>query len=403
MAQVIFNPEIGVTAPSTEEIRADIGAKLQECFKQNSDDPLLNIEPSSPMGQFLDLMVAEIEAKNSEIIFLANMANPNLTTGKFLDALAALYGIDRKISEPTVVVCEVRGLQGTFIPYGAIVQDSNENKFRHSASAGVLIPASGVAITTFSAIEHGALEVGANSVTKIVTSIAGWDSVNNPTAGIVGRIEETDSELRTRMIDSYAINATGYVEAIEANLSALDGVLDARVLENPTNQTITSYGVQIDPHSILISIVGGDDEKIAETIYRRKDVGCGTTGNYEVSFTDPNYYNATYTYNIVRPESQALKIKITFFGTSMNPTEQKAVIQAVIDDVNGNGENGRVTLASTLYASRFFYTIQNSTAAPVANVQISLGDGPFTSKIEIPANVEPTIDENDVTIQFTGS
>lgn len=403
MAQVIFNPQTGVTLPSTQDIRQDIGEKIQQAFQTSPDEPLLNIEPSSPMGQVLDLIVSEIEAKNAEIIFLSNMVNPATATGKFLDALAALYGLDRKISEPTVVNCKLTGLKGTVIPYGAIAQDSQGNQYRHSNASGAKIADNGTVLTTFTAIEHGPLEVASNAVNKIVTTIAGWDSITNPTAGIIGRDEETDSELRNRMIESYAINATGYVEAIQANLAALDGVLDARVLENPTNQTITSYGVQIDPHSILISIVGGDDEKIAETIYRRKDAGCGTTGNYEVSFTDPNYYNATYTYNIVRPESQALKIKITFFGTSMNPTEQNAVIQAVIDDVNGNGENGRVTLASTLYAPRFFYAIQNSTVAPVANVQISLGDGPFTSKIEIPANVEPTIDENDVTIQFTGS
>lgn len=401
MAQVIFNPQTGATLPSTQDIRQDIGEKIQQAFQTSPDEPLLNIEPSSPMGQVLDLIVSEIEAKNAEILFLSNMVNPATATGKFLDALASLYGLDRKISEPTVVNCKLTGLKGTVIPYGAIAQDSQGNQYRHSNASGAKIADNGTVLTTFTAIEHGPLEVASNAVNKIVTTIAGWDSITNPTAGIIGRDEETDSELRNRMIESYAINATGYVEAIQANLAALDGVLDVRVLENPNNTSIEKFGVTINPHSILISIVGGEDEEIAKTIYQRKDAGCGTTGDYQVSYTDENFYNATYTYNIVRPESQALKIKVTFFGSSMNPTEKNLVIQSLITDVTGGGANDRVSLASTVYASRFYSVIQNSTTAPIASIEVALGTGTLASSVQIPADIEPTISESDITIAFT--
>lgn len=401
MAQVIFNLQTGVTLPSTQEIRQDIGEKIQQAFQTSPDEPLLNIEPSSPMGQVLDLIVSEIEAKNAEIIFLSNMVNPVTATGKFLDALASLYGLDRKISEPTVVNCKLTGLKGTVIPYGAIAQDSQGNQYRHSNASGAKIADNGIVLTTFTAIEHGPLEVASGAVNKIVTTIAGWDSITNPTAGIIGRDEETDSELRNRMVESYAINATGYVEAIQANLAALDGVLDVRVLENPNNTSVQKFGVTINPHSILISIVGGEDEEIAKTIYQRKDAGCGTTGDYQVSYTDENFYNATYTYNIVRPESQALKIKVTFFGSSMNPTEKNLVIQSLINNVTGGGANDRVSLASTVYASRFYSVIQNSTTAPIASIEVALGTGTLASSVQIPANIEPTISESDITIAFT--
>ena len=375
MAQIIFNPLVGVELPSTQEIRSDFGTRIQQAFQTSPTDPLLNIEPSSPMGQVLDLIVAEIEAKNSEILFLSNMVNPDLATGKFLDALAALYGLDRKISEPTVVNCVLTGLKGTVIPYGAIAQDSLGNQYRHSAAAGARIGDTGSVTTTFTAIEHGPLEVAAGAVNRIVTTIAGWDTINNPTAGVVGRDEETDAELRNRMVESYAVNATGYVEAIEANLAALEGVLDVRVLENPTNAAFTQFGVSINPHSILVAIVGGEDEQIAQTIYQRKDAGCGTTGSYQVSFTDSRFYNATYVYNIVRPQNQALKVKI-------------------------EGANDRVSLASTVYASRFYAAIQSATAVPVASIQVALGSGAFGSSVQIPANVEPTIQESDVSLVF---
>lgn len=403
MAQIIFNPLVGVELPSTQEIREDLGEKIQQAFQTSPNDPLLNIEPSSPMGQVLDLIVAEIEAKNSEIAFLANMANPETATGKYLDALAALYGLDRKISEPTVVNCVLTGLKGTVIPYGAIAQDSLGNQYRHSAANGAQIDDTGSVTTTFTAINHGPLEVAAGSVNRIVTTIAGWDSITNPTAGVIGRDEETDAELRNRMIESYAVNATGYVEAIETNLAALEGVLDVRVLENPTNAEITQYGVSIEPHSILIAIVGGEDSDIARTIYQRKDAGCGTTGDYEVQFIDETYYNATYNYKIVRPQNQSLKISVTFFGTSMNETEKNNVIQAIVQDALGQGANDRISLASTVYASRFYQAIQSQTSAPIAQIQVGLGTGALGSSVQIPANIEPTISESDVSIIFTGN
>lgn len=403
MAQIIFNPLVGVELPSTQEIREDLSEKIQQAFQTSPTDPLLNIEPSSPMGQVLDLIVAEIEAKNSEIVFLANMVNPETATGKYLDALAALYGLDRKISEPTVVNCVLTGLKGTLIPYGAIAQDSLGNQYRHSAANGAQIDDTGSVTTTFTAINHGPLEVAAGSVNRIVTTIAGWDSITNPTAGVIGRDEETDAELRNRMIESYAVNATGYVEAIEANLAALEGVLDVRVLENPTNAEVTQYGVAIDPHSILIAIVGGEDSDIAKTIYQRKDAGCGTTGDYEVQFIDETYYNATYNYKIVRPQNQSLRISVTFFGTSMNETEKNNVIQAIIQDALGQGANDRISLASTVYASRFYQSIQSQTSAPIAQIQVGLGTGALGSSVQIPANIEPTITESDVSIIFTGN
>lgn len=403
MAQIIFNPLVGVELPSTQEIREDLGEKIQQAFQTSPTDPLLNIEPSSPMGQVLDLIVSEIEAKNSEIVFLANMVNPETATGKYLDALAALYGLDRKISEPTVVNCVLTGLKGTVIPYGAIAQDSLGNQYRHSAANGAQVDDTGSVTTTFTAINHGPLEVAAGSVNRIVTTIAGWDSITNPTAGVIGRDEETDAELRNRMIESYAVNATGYVEAIEANLAALEGVLDVRVLENPTNAEVMQYGVAIDPHSILIAIVGGEDSDIAKTIYQRKDAGCGTTGDYEVQFIDETYYNATYNYKIVRPQNQSLKISVTFFGTSMNETEKNNVIQAIIQDALGQGANDRISLASTVYASRFYQAIQSQTSAPIAQIQVGLGTGTLGSSVQIPANIEPTISESDVSIIFTGN
>ena len=265
---------------------------------------------------------------------------------------------------------------------------------------GATIGDNGTVETTFDTVEHGNIEIGANTVTNIVTVIAGWDSVNNPTAGVTGRDLEPDGELISRMKESYAINANGTVANIQSNLSDLDGVLDCVVLENYSNRPQTQYSVQLVAHSIAVCIVGGDDDAIAETIFRRKSAGCATNGDTEVTYIDTEHFNAVYTYKIIRPTAQTFKVKVTFYAEGLNSDLQNEIKEAVVKDFLGELKNPRVTLASTVYASRFYQAIQSVTDTPINNIQISLNNGAFANLIEVPANVSPTLTEDDVSINF---
>lgn len=402
MAELRFNPDTGVVVPTTRAVRDDIAAGFQEAFKVNDTDPLLNVDPAAPMGQVVDLVTTEVAAKNTEVAFLANQLNPRTATGVWLDALAALYGLTRKISEPTVVVCTCTGLQGTVIPYGAIVQDAQGNKLRHSVGGGVTIPASGSIDTPFSTVEHGAIEIGPKTVDQIITVVAGWDSVTNAAAGVVGRVEEPDGELLSRMRQSYAINANGTVENIQANLAALDGVLDCVVLENFTSDPQVQYDITIKGHSIAVCVVGGDDTEIAKTLFQRKSAGCGTVGDTEVEYVDTEHYNALYTYKIVRPRATTFKVQVDFFDEDMDPVTQATIKDALISDFNGELSNPRVKLATSVYASRFYRCVQAVSDSPIKDILIGIGDGGLTTRVDVPANQSPSLSAESITLQFGG-
>lgn len=402
MAQLAFNDQTGVVVPTTQEVRQDIAESVQTAFKVNDSDPALNVDPTAPMGQVVDIITTEVQAKNTEVAFLANQLNPRTATGVWLDALAALYGLTRKVSEPTVVVCTCTGLQGTVIPYGAIVQDTLGNQLRHSVAGGVVIPAAGTIDTQFSTVEHGAIEIGAGTVTKIVTVIAGWDTVTNAAAGITGRDVEPDGELLNRIKQSYAINANGTVANMQANLAALDGVLDCVVLENYTNEPQLQYGITLTAHSVAVCIVGGDDDAIAQTIFERKSAGCGTVGTTQVTYVDTEHFNATYIYNIVRPTAVDFEVQVTFFDDDMPPTTQDQVKQAIVSDFLGELENARVKLATTVYASRFYQCIQNVTDSPIMQIQIGINGGSLGASVELPADESPTISTDSITLNFGG-
>lgn len=400
MASIVFNENTGIEIPETSDVRQDLETGFKNAFQINPDDPELNTDPTSPFGQIIDLITAEVEAKNAEIAFISNMSNIYLATGKFLDSQATLYGLRRKISEPTIVTCTCTGLRGTVIPYGAIVQDVNNNQFRCNVAAGVTIGNTGTVDVTFAAIEKGALVVSPNAVTQIITSIAGWETVNNSSAGITGRVEETDAELRNRIQESYAINSTGSVESLESNLAQLSGVIDVAVLENYTNSSVTKYGVSVDPHSVAVCISGGEDADIASIIYARKDIGCGTTGDTEVQYIDTAHANTVYRYNIIRPVSTNFYIYVDFFSTELNSDLQDEIKQALINDFLGVLDNDRVKLASEVFSSRFYQCIQDVTNAPIASLTIALGSGTASQHVTIDADVEPTLAAENITLSF---
>lgn len=398
-----FDSASGLTIPDTQTIRSAVVSALVKCFRVNATDDDLRTAPGTPGGQLVDLLTAEIAARNAEISYIVNQISPYTARGIHLDRLAQLYGIDRKISEPTVVTCTCRGLRGTVIPYGAIVQDTLGNQLRQSTVGGLTIGANGTVTGPFSTIEHGAIEIGAHTVTKIVTVIAGWDAVDNDAAGSTGRATEPDGELYNRMTQSYAINAHGSVKNIEANLAELDGVLDVVVLENYTNKTIIKYSVSLGPHSIACCIVGGKDDDIAKVLFQRKDLGCDTMGETQVTYIDTEHFNAKYVYNIIRPTSATFKVRVHFYDEAMAPDYITAVKKAVVSDFLGEGRNARVKIATTVPASRFYKVVQDVVTADVKNIEVSLGDAAFGDHVDIPANVEPTIDEDAVELVFGGA
>lgn len=87
----------------------------------------------------------------------------------------------------------------------------------------------------FLAQEYGPIAAPAGSLNQIVTPIAGWQSITNFKAGVTGRFQETDAELRLRRANSLNVLGSGTVEAIRARLlQEVPGVTSVTVFENVT-------------------------------------------------------------------------------------------------------------------------------------------------------------------------
>ena len=81
--------------------------------------------------------------------------------------------------------------------------------------------------------DFGPIVAPINTLTEILTPISGWISINNPKAGLTGRLIETDAELRIRRNNSLRLLGAGTVESIRARLlQQVPGVTSAFVFEN---------------------------------------------------------------------------------------------------------------------------------------------------------------------------
>ena len=394
---ITFDSETGLKAEDTAIIRERIANQWKAAFNVSEDTPTLNTESETPAGQIIDGQAALVSEKDAEILHLANSFNPQTATGVAQDALARIYFLERQVAEPTLVTCQCNGLQGTVVPYGAVVEDINGNQFYNTTP--MTISADGTANCVFRCSEYGPVVVGANAANKIITVIPGWDSVNNSVAGVTGRDVETQSEFEIRRKESVAKNSHGLAESVGGTVGNLPGVLACRIEQNRTNSAVTKMGVSIPAHSIYLSVYGGEQSAIGMALHTKLDAGCGTAGNTEVTVTDPtNGSEQIYYYEI--PETKNFAVKVTYEPTDTTPTNAETLIKnAVVNNFNGLSTYPRVKMGDSVYASRFYADVIACGIANLTSIEVAYPSTDSWSDIEtIPLDEMPVLSADNVTV-----
>jgi uncharacterized phage protein gp47/JayE len=394
----------------TSDLRALLAARLAQAFFE-AGKPELNTDPASPAGQLLDIITGESEAAAAALLFLAGQFNPKAAEGIWQDALGYIYFITRKMSEPTMVTCQLRGLPGTRVPWGSMVEDADRRRYVNTHVTGAVLDADGRGEAVFRCTEPGPKDVGPHAVTRIITTVPGWDTVDNAEAGVMGRDLETRGDFEHRRAESVAKNAHGTVMSLYGalhDLAGVAGVIDVQVLENIGPDPIVKYGVTVPGHGVTICIFGGRDEDIAELIYRKKDAGCDTGGNTEVVYVEPERTGAVYRFKILRPSTVNFWVKVKMSGEEpLTEGLVNRIKQAVSDDFHGldpDTMHPRVGLASEVFASRFYCPVLNLGVKSLAQVTIALGPNPAAAayglKVTINGNQEPALALANVLVEL---
>lgn len=122
----------------------------------------------------------------------------------------------------------------------------------------------------------GPYEALAGTLINIETPVTGWVGVTNTGDATLGNNAESDAAYRARHRDQLMGKGSASEQAIRDAVLILDGVTYCAVRANDTD-VVDAEG--LPPHSIRVTVLGGDDLVIAQTIMRKKAAGIQTYGN----------------------------------------------------------------------------------------------------------------------------
>ena len=400
---IIFNSKTGFDVSEIDDLREQIASEWQEAFKEK-DRPLLNTDPETPQGQIIDSQVATVNQKDSEVLYLAQQFDPRTAEGRFQNALAEIYFIKRKPAINSYAMCTINGRAGTQIDAGALIESEIDGT-QWSLDQNIIIPVSETITAKFTCLTDGAISASSGTLTKIVTTVTGWDTVTNATA-IVGSLEESQSAFEQRRKDSVSLNARSTVNAVYANVAQCDGVIAVYAVDNKKNISETIDNYTLTPHSIFVSVIGGENEDIAKAIYNNLSAGCDYNGNTSVDITN-EYSGAVETVKFYRPDVFNIFVKVQIQNSaSLQNDYENIVKQAVYNNFYGldstkinNEPLLRLKMNDDLYSSRFTPSILNAGITNVLTVQLSLDGSEWVNNIHIPITANPTLDLNNIIIE----
>lgn len=386
----------GVVLPQESAILAGALADMDSAFGGG-----VNLALSTPQGQIATSETAIIADKNTQIAYVTNQIDPRYASGRFQDAIGYLYFMTRIGATATAVTCTLGGLVGAVIAAGTLAQDTSGNTY--SLLGSVTIGAGSTVSSSWQNVVTGPIACPAGTLTKVYQA-AGFDTITNPTAGVLGQNVETPAEFELRRQNSVAVNSRGSKQAIQAQVFGVANVLDCYVIDNTSGLTVLtgSTNYPLAPHSIYVAVVGGVDADVANAIWIKKDDGCDYNGNTTVVVYDTTYSapQPSYLVKFERPTSTPVLFAVQISKSNTLPSNITTLIQdAIIAQFTGvNPAIPPARTASAITGANYYGAVIG--AAPnVTVLSVLVGiTAPTLTQVTLGIDQSPSIQASNITV-----
>ena len=380
---MILNP-VGYTPQSS----ATVLANVQTAYTNTFGDGFI-LSPSSINGQMIQFNTeSAIEVEDAKTLLYGSLYNPNLAFGIWLESICKFSNIKKKPATSSVVIILCTGLAGTVIGINSKILSASGDIFYNKVP--ITINSGGFASGEFYSEVLGKIPCNAGTVNQIVTTIAGWDTVNNPTDGTVGTLQETDYSLLNRRKYSLAINSSGGINSIISALNEMTGVKAFTAQENYTGGTINIQGVAVEPNSYYVAVYCSDDalQDVAKVLYTKKSGGAVMQGNTTVIYQDLKYDWVTFTAKFERPEVKQVQIYVTIQGSPQYPSNIIALIQqSMVDNFYGDIPTlPAYRITEIVPASRFYFSLTSLGIFTASQITIGIVGGIQSQEVWVPMN-----------------
>lgn len=191
------------------------------------------------------------------------------------------------------------------------------------------------------ATEAGEARLGVNGITSMLPQPTGYVDVHNPSPFYSGSDVESDGAYRLRHSLTKSKTGKGTTSNMITTLSALDGVEDVVVFENPTSDENFNYA---DPFSAMFVVLGGSASEIVKTLYDNKPVNVHLKGSYteSVPTLDGKYEDVGFTIAVERELTVKIRYK-TRNNLPLSSSEKNDIIAAVNSSIQS------FTIGDTIY------------------------------------------------------
>lgn len=262
--------DTGYVPPTEAAIIAGLQLDFNQAF--SVDLNFGTVTNPTPQGQLVATLAAVIGNAQANFCTLANVFDPAYSYGRYQDALGRIYFLTRNPGQSTTVPCLCTGLQGTVILPGSYAQDTSGTIY--TAVTGAIIPAGGSVTTSFECQTPGPVPCPAGTLTTIYRAIPGWDTISNPTDGVLGTVTETRAAFEIRRQETVAANSISALGSVLGAVEKVAGVLDAYVTDNSN-----SYPLSIGPTCVIVGSMSGTTLTVASVTSGAIVVGMTITGS----------------------------------------------------------------------------------------------------------------------------
>lgn len=296
------------------DIVSDINTRLSAIKDATTGESLTpNLENvNDPLIQVVQSLSDGLSVCWENLALAYNQYDPLKAVSEGLSGLVQLNGIRRIPASKSTATVTLTFSSYTTVPAGSQVALASDSTVTFSTTAAVTGGAGAHSISVLSDT-YGPVAAPAGTLTKIVTPISGWASVTNATDASIGRVEETDDELRQRQQISTDATSRSLVDDIYANIIGLSGVSLCRIY---VNSTLTTDGRSIPAKSIACLVSGGVDADIAQILFQQTPLGIGYYGNVTVNKND--VMGNTYPISFLRPTATNIYVAITVLVVNSN-------------------------------------------------------------------------------------
>lgn len=305
------------------------------------------IDKTTPIGN-MELADANNELTIQELIawLIPNMLNAQTATGYFLDCICEKNRIYRKEPKQTTLNLIIHGDAGIEFLSEDISVSEEGTLVYYNLNEDVTISDDGTVVAKFICNDYGEYAPTSTSKFIIQTPLNGLKDVTIDYENaniVVGRLVETDEELRRRREYSVQQTSTSTLASIKSNLYSLDGVLHATYFENDTEET-NELGIPMKSFEFVVD--GGDENDITDVIFTNKTAGTrayGTTlinkidseGNiYSIGFTKAEPINIGIDIKVQTNTPQSNSWKQNIINALKNKFDEIQEIGTLVKDYN---------------------------------------------------------------------